>query len=469
MPVRPNVVFLMTDHAGEKYMAPGGQCLTPNLDALAAEGVRFRRCYSTNAICSPSRASLLTGTYPSTHGVFDCTHTQQPEWLDIREHLVHWPQRLHDAGYRTAYYGKWHAEQSEQLERFGWDEYDTGVQGARVPRVKGSEVVLHNEGYRDTVLTADAANGDEPVRHPGIEKGIDFIRRHAGGEAPFCCFVSMIEPGGAVVAPTQFMSMYDVDSVALPPSLHDDLLDKPEMLRRIRDSWKSITDDEWRRTLASYLAVITFVDHEIGRVLEVLKEVGAYDDTIVVFTSDHGQMVGAKGIMGLGLCLSYEDVYNIPLIIRAPRVTDGRIDTDSLVSTVDMAPTLLDLVGLEPAPDCQGRSLRPVLEGTADPDEWREAYAEFYSQRFFYTQRLVWHDEWKFVFSPGGIDELYNFADDPDERNNLAQDPAHQDKLVEMTKRMWRKMLAIGDHWLFESDYRTMRTAAIGPHSVEGE
>lgn len=469
MPGQPNVVFLMTDHAGEKAMAPGGQCLTPNLDALAAEGIRFRRCYTTNAICSPSRASLLTGTYPSTHGVWDCTHTQQKEWLDIRQHLVHWPQRLHDAGYRNAYFGKWHVEQSEKLKRFGWDEYDTDVQGARVPRVKGTEVVLHNEGYRDTVLTAEAADGSEPIRHPAIEKGIDFIRRHADGDAPFCCFVSMIEPGGALVAPTQFMSMYDVESVPLPASLHDDLLDKPEMLRRIRDSWSSITDDEWRRTLASYLAVITFVDHEVGRVLDVLRETGTYDDTIIVFTSDHGQMVGARGIIGLGLCLSYEDVYNIPLILRAPGMTDGRLDSDTLVSMVDIAPTLVDLVGLEPLPDCQGRSLRPVLERTADADEWREAYAEFYSQRFFYTQRLVWRDNWKFVFSPGGIDELYNLADDPHERNNLAGNPAHRDMLIDMTKRMWRKMREIGDEWLFNSDYRTMRTAAIGPHSIEQE
>ena len=469
MPSGPNIVFLMTDHAGEKAMPPGGQCLTPILDALAAEGTRFRRCYTTAGICSPARASLLTGAYPSTHGVWDCTHTQQKEWLDIREHLVHWPQRLQDAGYRTGYYGKWHAEQSQELERFGWDEYDTGVQGASVPRVKGSEVVAHNEGYHDIVLTADAADRGQPIRHPAIERGIDFIRRHAGAAAPFCCFVSMIEPGGAAVAPSPFMDMYDVANVTLPASLRDDLADKPEILRRMQAVWQDITDDQWRRVLTSYLALITFVDHEVGRLLDALRDTGAYDDTIIVFTSDHGCMAGAQGTVGLGVGLGYEEVYNIPLIIRAPGMTDARLDPDTLVSLVDIAPTLLDLAGLEPLPDCQGRSLRPVLEGTADPDEWREAYAEFYSQRFFYTQRLVWHDDWKFVFSPGGIDELYNLADDPDERRNLAQDPAHRDRLIDMTKRMWRKMRAVGDQWLFESDYRTLRTAAIGPHSIESE
>jgi arylsulfatase A-like enzyme len=110
-----------------------------------------------------------------------------------------------------------------------------------------------------------------------------------------------------------------------------------------------------------------------------------------------------------------------------------------------------------------------VLEMTADPDEWREAYAEFYAQRFFYTQRIVWRDNWKYVFSPGGVDELYDLAADPDERRNLAQDQNYHDRLVDMTKRMWRKMKEIGDGSLIQSDYRTLRTAPIGPHSVDDE
>jgi arylsulfatase A-like enzyme len=108
-----------------------------------------------------------------------------------------------------------------------------------------------------------------------------------------------------------------------------------------------------------------------------------------------------------------------------------------------------------------------VLEGTADPAEWQDAYAEFFGQRFVYTQRMVWHENWKYVFSPGGIDELYDLASDPHERVNLADDPAHRDTLHDMVKRMWRRMKDIGDKSLFNTQYATLRTAPIGPLAVE--
>ena len=118
--------------ANSRALAPGSQCLTPNLDALAAEGVRFGRCTTTNAICSPARASLMTSMYPSTHGMWDCTHTQRPEWVDVpKERFTYFSQNLADAGYRNAYFGKWHVEQTKKLDDFGWHEFDAGCGGGQ--------------------------------------------------------------------------------------------------------------------------------------------------------------------------------------------------------------------------------------------------------------------------------------------------------------------------------------------------
>ena len=147
-------------------------------------------------------------------------------------------------------------------------------------------------------------------------------------------------------------------------------------------------------------------------------------------------------------------------------MSDGREDNRTLTSMVDIAPTLLDLCGANSLNNAHGKSLRPVLEGTANPDDWRDAYAEFFGQRFVYTQRIVWHGNWKYVFSPGGIDELYNLAVDPNERINLAVDPNYREILIEMTKGMWRKMKAIGDESLFNTHYATLRTAPIGPEAI---
>jgi len=455
MPSRPNVLFLMTDHTNAAALAAGSPCLTPNLDRLAGEGRRFAHCYTTNAICSPARASLMTGTYPSTHGMWDCTHTQREEWVNVAAHLDHWAPRFAAAGYRTGYFGKWHVEQTKRLADFGWQE--SHQQGTRkLERLPDGKVLVPTPGYKDYLL---AAVGDDsagyPI-HPAFESGIDFLRRTVASGEPFCCFVSTTEPHDPYIPPKSFLDLYDLDRIPLSPTLKDELQGKPEVLRRMQSVWRGMGDADWRRMAASYWAVISYLDHEVGRILEALRETGAYDNTIIVFTSDHGDMLGGHGLVAKGVGTAYEEVYNIPLILRVPGLTTGSEDTATRTSLVDVGPTLLDLAGLDPLPEAQGRSLRPVLENRQEPVDWLDAYAEFFGQRFVYTQRLVWHDQWKYVFSPGGIDELYNLADDP----------AHRATLESMCRRMWRRMRAIGDDSLSNSQYATLRTAPVGPDSI---
>jgi len=470
MAERPNILFLMTDHTNAQAVAPGSQCLKPNLDNLASEGIRFGRCYTTNAICSPARASLMTSMYPSTHGMWDCTHTQRAEWLDVpAERFTYFSQVFADAGYRNGYFGKWHVEQSNRLENFGWHEYD--LESKRAPRsvIPGTKVVVSKEGYRDYLLAA-VARDDETTTHPAFDQGIDFIRRHVSSPQsgqPFCCFISTAEPHDSYVPPKRFFDLYDVARIRVSPTLRDEPTGKPEVIRRMRAVWQALSDADWKQVSAAYWAVISFIDHEVGRVINVLKETGLYDNTIIIFTSDHGDMLGAHGLATKGVGTSYEEVYNVPLVLSLPGLTKGVEESRILTSMVDLAPTLLDLCGVGPLKAAQGKSLRPVLEGTAELNQWQDAYAEFFGQRFVYTQRIVWHNEWKYVFSPGGIDELYNLAEDPNERLNLAEDEVYREVLIDMTKRMWRKMKEIGDEALFKAQYATLRTAPIGPNAIE--
>jgi arylsulfatase A-like enzyme len=463
---RPNILVLMTDHTNAQALAPGSPCLTPHLDALAAEGRRFQRCYTPNAICSPARASLMTSLYPSTHGMWDCTHTQRPEWVDVpASRFRYFSQALAEVGYANAYYGKWHVEQSHRLEDFGWHEYEVrACQGAGFqPSDQAESVVVPKRGYRDYLL-AGVADVADP-RHPAIDHGIDFLHRHAAThtDQPFCLFVSTIEPHDPYVSPRAFFDRYDVDNLPLPDSLHDDLADKPEAVRRLAGVWRELTDAQWRQVRAAYWATITFLDAEFGRLLAMLRQLDLYEDTIIVFTSDHGDMLGAHGLATKGIATSYEEVYNIPLILRVPGARQGVEDASTCTSLVDLAPTLLDYCVAPALPGAQGRSLRPVLEGTADPGDWQSAYGEFFGQRFVYTQRITWHGAWKYVFNPAGIDELYYLAEDPHERVNRADDPACRDILEAMCRRMWEKMAAIGDQSLFNTEYATLRTAPVGP------
>ncbi len=463
---RPNIIFIMTDHTNAAALAPGNLCQTPHLDALAAEAWRFQRCYTPNAICSPARASLMTSLYPSSHGMWDCTHTQRAEWVDVpASRFRYFSQTLAEQGYRNAYYGKWHVEQSSRLEDFGWHEYEVKTcQGTGYkPSSPTDSVIVPKRGYRDYVL-AGVAEVSEP-RHPAFDRGIDFLNRQAatGSGQPFCLFVSTIEPHDSYVPPRSFFEQYAVDDLPLPASLHDDLADKPEAVRRLASVWREMTDAQWRRVRAAYWAVISFLDQEVGRLLASLRALNLFDDTIIVFTSDHGDMLGAHGLATKGIATSYEEVYNIPLILRVPGARQGVEDRRTCTSLLDIAPTLLDYCGAPALPDAQGRSLRPVLDGSVNPADWQEAYGEFFGQRFVYTQRITWYGEWKYVFNPGGIDELYHLAEDPGERVNRAGDPACREVLEMLCRRMWRKMTAIGDQSLLHTEYATLRTAPVGP------
>ena len=412
---RPNILFLMTDHTNAQALRPGSQCLTPNLDALAAQGVRFHRCYTPNAICSPARASLMTGLYPSTHGMWDCAHTQRPEWVNVPpERFPYFPQLLAQAGYRNGYFGKWHVEQSGKLESSGWHEYDLACSEWRGELMETDRVVVPKAGYHDYLL-AGVCQDQRPLGHPAFDKAIGFIRHHAlmnrratrSENQPFFCFVSTNEPHDPYTPPKRFRDLYNIASVQTSPTLRDEPTGKPEVIRRMRSVWSSLSDDDWKRISAAYWATVTFLDSEVGRIIDVLKETGQYDNTIILFASDHGDMLGGHGLATKGVGTSYEEVYNIPLIMRVPGMTGGREDSQTLTSLVDIGPTLLDLCGAAIIENAQGRGLRPVLEGSADKSKWRDAYGEFFGQRFVYTQRIVWHAEWKYVFSPGGIDELF--------------------------------------------------------------
>lgn len=462
---RPNILFLMTDHTNAQALAPGSPCLTPHLDALAAEGRRFHRCTTPNAICSPARASLMTGLYPSSHGMWDCTHTQRQEWVDVpAARFRYFSQHLADAGYYNAYYGKWHVEQSLRLEDFGWHDYEVRTcQGAGLkPADPAESVIVPTPGYRDYLLMG--VSHDTTPRHPAFDHGIDFLRRHAAERAgqPFCLFVSSIEPHDPYVPPREFFHRYDPAAIPLPVSFADDAADKPEVVRRLQAVWRGLNADQWQRVRAAYWAVISLLDAEVGRLLAELRGLNLSDDTLIVFTSDHGDMLGAHGLAAKGIGTAYEEVYNIPLVLRVPGVRSGE-DRVTRTSLVDLAPTLLDYAGAAPLPAAQGRSLRPVLEGTADPADWQDGYAEFFGQRFVYTQRLTWHGPWKYVFNPGGIDELYHLDDDPHELRNRAADPACRDVLHALCRRMWRKMREIGDDSLYNTHYATLRLAPVGP------
>ena len=197
----------------------------------------------------------------------------------------------------------------------------------------------------------------------------------------------------------------------------------------------------------------------MGRILVALEETGQAKNTIVVFTADHGDYMGAHRLFLKGVA-AFEDAYRIPLILSGPGIPAGR-RVEQIVSLIDLAPTLVGLTVGGQFP-CYGRSLRPLL-GSEEPDWNSEAFAEFHGQRFFYTQRVLWRDNYKYVFNGFDVGELYDLAADPYELHNLALDPAHQSLLEGMAGRMWEIVRETDDFNMYQAQYGMFRFAPVGP------
>jgi len=412
----------------------------------------------------------------------DCTHTVPEYRARFDTSLELWSQRLQRAGYHLGYFGKWHVERSNRLERFGFDEYE--VHGGGHPSPGFYEYrkrlglppqpenyvlrhAIHRPGYRDFLVCG--VYDETPEGTPEYylySKCVDFIRRAANKDAPWCAFVSTGGPGDPHHVPVSYYSRYDPAEIEKPGNFCDDLADKPNIYQRMRSIWEDMDWVHYAQAIARYYGSCSLIDDQIARALQALEETEQADNTIVIYTNDHGIMMGAHGLMCLGV-FPFEEGYRIPLIIKWPGVGVGGETCDQLVSTLDLAPTILDMTGCGELSGCQGRSLAPLLKGQKPHDWPDDVYAEFHGQRFFWTQRIVWTRRYKYVFNGFDFDELYDLEADPYELTNLARDPRCADVGRDMARRMWVHVKAVGDGNMYDSHYGMFLFAPVGPGVAE--
>ena len=470
---RPNLLLVITDQQRADTVEPGGPCQTPHLQALAAAGTRFDRCYAPNPICSPTRASLFTGMLPHTHGITDVTHAVDATQADLTPGMPFWPRRLRAAGYRTGYFGKWHVERSERLQDFGFDTFETelrltGVQGHDGPL--SPRIAVRQEGYREFLLAGvhDGAAAEAPEARL-VDLGIGFLEEATRDpERPWALVVATEAPHDPYLAPRELYERYDPDATLLPANFRDDLAGRPAVYGRIRSAWDDLTEREVREAIACYYATCTLLDDQVARLLAALEASGQADDTVVVFCSDHGDYLGAHGLFLKGVP-AFEEAYRVPLILRGPGVPEGRA-VAAPVGLIDLGPTLMRLLLDEDYP-AHGHDLAPYLSrhlGDGDPaTATGEAFAEFHGQRLRYTQRILWRGRWKYVFNGFAEDELYDLVADPFEGTNLAADPVHAETLRAMAARLWGIVRDTDDRTLGDAQYGMFRFAPVGPEAAE--
>lgn len=480
MSSQPNILFLMTDQMQGQTLRPDHPCITPNLDKLASRGVRFDRAYTPNAVCSPARTSLMTGLLPHNHGVLMVTHTTDDDQSALRTEYPHWAQHLQAAGYYTGYFGKWHVERSNKLEDFGWQV--NGVSGGLRFNEKAKAVGFNHraqgnyslrwdhddaKGYAESILYGVT---DVPVekRFLGLttEMALDFLDEAAQANNPWCCFVSVIEPHDPFITSKAAFAQYDVDTLELCPNVHDTLEGQPGLYRKTAKVWASLTDRQKQEAAACYYGMISEIDAQYGRLIDKVEAAGQLDNTIIVFTSDHGELLGSHGMYCKNIS-GYEEVYNIPMVVAGPGIAQNQV-SKARIGLHDLCPTLLELTHCQPITHPDSRSHLPVLQNpSANEADFQTGFAEYFGGRIYVTQRVMYDGVWKLLFNGFDIDELYNLQDDPYEMTNLAENPAYDDQLRHMYKLLWERVKTTGDHSLLNSHYPPLRLASYGPGILE--
>ncbi|MCC7407683.1 MAG: sulfatase-like hydrolase/transferase [Phycisphaeraceae bacterium] len=482
---RPNILFLMVDQLQAGVLAEPTKpfCPTPHLDQLAARGLRLTRAYTPNPICSPARASLMTGLLPHNHGVLTVTHCVDPDQSVLRTDKPHWAQRLTAAGYDTAYFGKWHVERSGDLTRFGWQTnvHDGGQRWKDAcakrlghPHLPGKGTlspaghITSPEGYTPSLLYGVT---DEPAETRGIgfttNLALDWLAQkpHAAADTPWCCFVSVSEPHDPFLAPRKFYDAIDQSSMPMPSSADDNLAGRPNLYRKAADIFRGLTDQQKRQARACYLASVTEIDEQFGRLIHAVEAMGQLDNTLILFTTDHGECLGAHGLYMKNVG-AFEEIYNIPLILAGPGVAHG-VTSGGRVGLHDLCPTLCDLAAVDPIHSADSRSFAPLLrDPLAHAADFTTGFAEYHGTRQLLTQRIVWDGSYKLVHNGFDFDELYNLADDPHELRNLANLPEHRPQLRRMMALAWQSMKRTGDHTLVNTGYPILRLAPIGPQAT---
>jgi arylsulfatase len=447
---RPNILFLFSDQHRADAMGCAGHPVvkTPNLDRLAAEGVHFENAYCSTPLCMPSRVSLATGRFPHNTG----NNTNNEGYLYPDTPML--SHSLHDAGYRTALLGKLHMCQcahagSPECDRWcrdagwddampihgkawscvyeedQWDEYLRWLASIGKLEAFRQDYRERNFAWKFPGIQARPAGYAAPSPLEPEEHQDGFITRKAcewlenvSREQPWFCWVNWGGPHDPWDAPGKFGRMYD--PAAMPPPIADTLENAPEKLRKHAEKHTGkIAPEQWRKVMAQYFGSISFIDDGIGKILDVLEARGLVENTIVVYSSDHGEMMFDHRMLHKELM--YEASSKVPLLVRLPGGERRRVDAP--VSLLDLVPTLLNLAGVErqAMPVLHGTTLLPDLRGEARPE--RPVFCEMDKTK------MIRQGSWKFSTDPEfDRDQLFNLDDDPNELCNLAAHPEHAER-----------------------------------------
>jgi choline-sulfatase len=427
---KPNILFIMADQMAAPLLPmydPASPIKMPHLSQLASDGVVFESAYCPSPLCAPSRFCLVSGQLPSKIGAYDNA-------ADFPADVPTYAHYLRSLGYRTALSGKMHFCGPDQLHGYeerltsdiypadygwvvNWDEPDT-----RPSWYHNMSSVLQ----AGPCVRTNQLDFDEDVVFKANQYLFDHVRNTP--EQPFCLTVSMTHPHDPYAIPASYYDRYTDADVRMPSNeiAQQEQDTHSQRLLKVMDLWgHTMPEDAVRKARRAYYGACSFVDDKIGQLISTLKDCGLYDNTIIVFSGDHGDMLGERGLWYK--MHWFEMAARVPLIVCAPKhIAKGRVSAS--VSTLDLLPTFVEMAGSKVQANLplDGKSLQGHLHpesGTAKPDE---VFGEYMAEGTTTTLVMIRRGAFKFIYAKADTCMLYNVQADPTEMNNLAGDPAHK-------------------------------------------
>ena len=447
---RPNIVFVLSDdHRADLMGCAGNPYInTPNFDRMAKEGMMFENAFVTSAVCSPSRASFLTGKEPHQCGV----PTILTMWNSFHRDEKTFPELLQKSGYETGYFGKWHLGEGQNKKR-GFDHWAgfhaLGSYFDPAITINGKEKKF--KGFTDDVVSKLAA---------------DYIKKEAKEDKPFCVFVGLKAPHLNFSWPKRLEHAFDGVTIPKPDSFDENYdktgkpaLKNPPYAIQIKTFVGGLPafDNSWEKYVKDYYRSSLSIDNSLGTIMKAIDETGEADDTILIYTSDHGYSLGEHGMTEKHF--AYEGIIRVPMLMKYPKMIKPGSTRKEMVLNSDVAPTLLDLADAKIPKDISGLSWKPLLKSDKKPKKWREDFLYHFEE----TCLAVRTDRYKLIewCKPENCWELYDLKNDPKEMKNLINDPKHSKIKKKLERRL--KELKIETNWTPTTHSRISEAFFLGP------
>ena len=446
----PNVFIFIADQL--RYDACGcfgsRVCRTPNLDRLAASGVVFTNAFTTSPVCSPARASVMTGLYPHQHNILV---NVQPITIHARDSIADdipsLGKMFSHAGYELAHLGKWHLGSEDSIARQGFNKNVTPDSlvaswgSAAVGKRKFLEVdyirYCISPNYVLSAITDQEE--DETSVYQQASIAIQWLTDWSKKcEKPFLFLYSEPGPHPPYVIPKKYAGLYNPDDIAKSPSYIDNLSGKPwaqHLQSRYTGAWEKDWPT-WQRAIARYYGYVTLIDEQLGRILNAIDKLAVRDNTLILFVVDHGDILGEHRLFDKGHFM-YDCQIRVPLVMSYPGTFPSKTCCSVQTSIVDLLPTLAEAIGQAPPGKIEGRSLFSCARSRV-PANWPDSvFVEYHGNGLSgYYMRCVRTNQYKYVYQPCDADELYDLRNDPFELNNLVLDKRFRDLLLEMKRRL---------------------------------